>query len=54
MEQLAVAVGELLENPQEAAEQGGRGLAIVQQNRGALARLLTLLEPLIGQNRDSS
>jgi 3-deoxy-D-manno-octulosonic-acid transferase len=53
-EQLAVAVGELLENPQEAAEQGGRGLAIVQQNRGALARLLTLLEPLIGQNRDSS
>lgn len=52
--QLAAAVDELLENPQDAAEQGGRGLAIVRQNRGALARLLTLLEPLIGENRDSS
>ena len=47
-EQLAGAVGELLDNPAAAAEQGGRGLDIVQQNRGALARLLNLLEPLIG------
>ena len=46
--QLAAAVDELLDDPAAAAEQGGRGLEIVQQNRGALARLLNLLEPLIG------
>jgi 3-deoxy-D-manno-octulosonic-acid transferase len=47
-EQLAQAVGELLDDPAGAAAQGDRGREIVQQNRGALARLLTLLEPLIG------
>jgi 3-deoxy-D-manno-octulosonic-acid transferase len=47
--QLAAAVDELLANPGEAAAQGSRALGIVQQNRGALARLLALLEPLIGE-----
>ncbi len=50
---LAAAVTELLEDPAAAAEQGGRGRAIVQQNRGALARLLTLLEPLIGAKQEA-
>ena len=45
--QLAAAVTELLEDPTAAAEQGGRGRDIVQQNRGALARLLALLDPLL-------
>jgi 3-deoxy-D-manno-octulosonic-acid transferase len=49
--QLAAAVAELLDDPAAAAEQGGRGRDIVQQNRGALARLLNLLEPLIGAER---
>lgn len=52
-EQLAGAVSELLEGPAAAAEQGGRGRDIVQRNRGALARLLTLLEPLIGAEQKS-
>ncbi len=49
-EELVAAVDELFANPAEAAAQGGRGLEIVQQNRGALARLLKLLEPLIGED----
>ena len=50
--QLAVAVDSLLANPDEAVKQGGEGLSIVQRNRGALARLLTLLEPLISEQQD--
>lgn len=49
--QLAVAIEELLSDPTEAAARSGRGLAIVKQNRGALARLLELLDPLIGGER---
>jgi 3-deoxy-D-manno-octulosonic-acid transferase len=45
--QLAAAVAELLDDANAAREQGGRARDIVSQNRGALARLLTLLEPLI-------
>ncbi|NOR36944.1 MAG: 3-deoxy-D-manno-octulosonic acid transferase [Woeseiaceae bacterium] len=52
--QLVVAVDNLLANPDEASTQGGKGLSIVQRNRGALARLLTLLEPLIGENQDAA
>jgi 3-deoxy-D-manno-octulosonic-acid transferase len=52
--QLVAAVDELLANPEAAAEQGGRGLDIVQRNRGALARLLTLLEPLIGEDQEQT
>jgi len=49
--QLAVVVDELLNNPADAAKQGAKGLEIVQRNRGALAHLLRLLEPLIGENQ---
>jgi len=51
--QLAAIVDELLSNPADAAKQGARGLDIVQRNRGALARLLKLLEPLISESQDS-
>ncbi len=45
---LAMAVEDLIANPQKAKESGARGLEIVQRNRGALNNLLGLLEPLIG------
>ena len=45
---LADAIGELLADPERAASVGRKGLRIVQQNRGALDRLLGLLDPLIG------
>ena len=48
--ELTQAVAGLLEDPGKASARGLRGREIVQQNRGALARLLGLLEPLIGQN----
>jgi 3-deoxy-D-manno-octulosonic-acid transferase len=48
-DELADAVADLLSNPGKAATRSTRGYEIVQQNRGALARLLTLLEPLIGE-----
>jgi 3-deoxy-D-manno-octulosonic-acid transferase len=51
--QLVAAVSGLLSDPAAAQEQGGRGRDIVRRNRGALARLLTLLEPLIGEERES-
>ena len=45
--ELAVAVEELIADPQRAQESGMKGFDIVQRNRGALKRLLGLLEPLI-------
>jgi len=45
---LAMAVEDLIANPQKAKKSGARGLEIVQRNRGALNNLLGLLEPLIG------
>lgn len=51
--ELADAISELLSNPREAMAQGSRGKDIVQRNRGALARLLDLLDPLISENRGS-
>lgn len=48
--ELAGAVAELITHPEEAAVLGGKGLEIVQRNRGALKRLLGLLEPLIGES----
>lgn len=43
--QLADAVAELLERPDIASELGRNGLAVLDENRGALARLLSLIEP---------
>ncbi|NIA28198.1 MAG: 3-deoxy-D-manno-octulosonic acid transferase [Desulfobulbaceae bacterium] len=45
---LAMAVDDLIANPQKAKKSGAQGLEIVQRNRGALNNLLGLLEPLIG------
>jgi 3-deoxy-D-manno-octulosonic-acid transferase len=45
--ELAAAVDELLEHPDRAARSGDQGRKIVQQNRGALDRLLVLFDPLI-------
>lgn len=42
---LAHAVLELLADPAKASAAGEKGLALLQQNRGALQRLLDLLEP---------
>ena len=47
--ELADAVGDLVENPGKATEQGGKAQAIVQRNRGSLNSLLELLDPLIGE-----
>ena len=49
--ELASAVADLLIDPEEGRARAGKGLEIVRQNRGALAHLLKLLEPLIGDNR---
>jgi 3-deoxy-D-manno-octulosonic-acid transferase len=51
--ELVMAVDELLSEPRAASERGNKGLEIVQRNRGALARLLGLLEPLIGEEESA-
>ena len=45
--QLGAAVTDLFADEAKAADIGQRGLKIVQQNKGALDRLLKLLEPLL-------
>ena len=47
--ELANAISELLGNKTLAAELGSQGRELLKQNRGALARLLGLLEPLLGE-----
>ena len=44
---LAATVHELLENPDEAARIGRTGQGVLENNRGALERLLILLDPLL-------
>ncbi|NNF40055.1 MAG: 3-deoxy-D-manno-octulosonic acid transferase, partial [Woeseiaceae bacterium] len=46
--ELAAVLADLLANPDKARELGQKGQALLEQNRGALARLLVLLEPLLG------
>lgn len=46
-DELAAAVSELMTDTAAAAVAGRKGMDIVRQNRGALRRLLDLLEPLI-------
>jgi 3-deoxy-D-manno-octulosonic-acid transferase len=46
-EQLAAIVLELFANPAKRADMGARGSAIVAENRGALARVMQLVEPLL-------
>ena len=45
---LAEAVTYLLGNPAERSRQGAVAAHLIEQNRGALARLLALLDPLLG------
>ncbi|MGB5512512.1 MAG: lipid IV(A) 3-deoxy-D-manno-octulosonic acid transferase [Woeseiaceae bacterium] len=46
-DELVGAVAELLDRPEYAAELGQNALELLQANRGALQRLLLLLEPLL-------
>jgi 3-deoxy-D-manno-octulosonic-acid transferase len=46
-QELAVTVSELLANPDEAGRLGRAGQRLLDENRGALERLLVLLEPLL-------
>jgi 3-deoxy-D-manno-octulosonic-acid transferase len=48
--ELAAAIAELVADPDAAKAMGERGRDIVQSNRGSLAKLLGLLEPLIGDS----
>ena len=48
-EELASTVHELIVEPSRATELGQNAQALLEQNRGALARLLALLRPLLGQ-----
>ena len=45
-DELAAEVGQLLSDPEMAARLGEAGRGILERNRGALARLLAMIEPL--------
>jgi 3-deoxy-D-manno-octulosonic-acid transferase len=49
-DELAAAVANLISNPDAARRAGEQGRKIVTENRGSLGKLLTLLEPLIGES----
>ncbi len=46
-DELAETIADLLRNPDMASDIGRNGRTLLEQNRGALARLLVLLEPLL-------
>ena len=46
-DELAPTIQQLIDNPDEARRMGEKGRAVLLQNRGALERLLVLLEPLL-------
>jgi len=48
-DELAASVGNLIADPDAAARIGEKGRKIVLENRGSLSKLLSLLEPLIGE-----
>ncbi len=48
-DELASAVADLLANGAKASKLGRNGLQLVEQNKGALARLLVLVEPLLSE-----
>lgn len=53
-EELVEVVGELLTNKDEAARLGRAGQRVLEENRGALQRLLVLLEPLLDTDKPNS
>ncbi len=48
-EELATTIADLFTNSDEAARLGQNALALLERNKGALARLLVRLEPLLGE-----
>ena len=46
-DELAQRLGELLGDPAERARMGAAGRACLEANRGALAKVLSLIEPLL-------
>ena len=52
--ELIETLSELLSNPDEAQKIGRAGRALLEDNRGALERLLVLLEPLLGDNEQEA
>lgn len=48
--ELVEAISRLLTNPDEAARIGRAGQRVLEENRGALQRLLVLLEPLLARD----
>ena len=46
-DELARVWGEWIDDPQAAREQGGRALALLEENRGALERTLEMLKPVV-------
>ena len=46
-EELAVAVDGLLSDPVTASQLGNAGRGILERNRGSLARLMAMIEPLM-------
>ena len=48
--ELAAAVAEFIVDPDAAKKAGNQGRQIVAENRGSLGKLLSLLEPLIGES----
>ncbi len=52
--ELAAAWREWLDAPESASAVGGRALRLVEENRGALARTLEMLEPILTVFKDAS
>jgi len=50
--ELVETVSELLSDPEQAARLGSAGRKVLEENRGALERLLVLLEPLLVREPD--
>lgn len=53
-DELVEVVDELLTNPDEAAQLGRAGQRVLEENRGALRRLLVLLEPLLASGSNGA
>ncbi len=52
--ELAAAWREWLDDPEAARAVGERGLRLVDENRGALARTVEMLEPLLAHLKETS
>lgn len=48
-DELVAAIADFLTNPDKASEMGKNSRELLERNKGALARLLVLVEPLLGE-----